>query len=63
MPEIALELSYEKILEAATKLTEEDKERLFFSLNNDYAKALDEMAKEARESHQRGESIRLKDLK
>jgi len=63
MPEIALELSYEKILEAATKLTEEDKERLFFSLNNDYAKALDEMAKEARESHQRGESIRLKNLK
>jgi len=63
MPEIALELSYEKILEAAAKLTEEDKERLLFSLNNDYAKALDEMAKEARESHQRGESIRLKDLK
>jgi len=63
MPEIALELSYEKILEAATKLTQEDKERLFFSLNNDYAKALDEMAKEARESHQRGESIRLKNLK
>jgi len=63
MPEIALELTYEKILEAAAKLTEEDKERLFFSLNNDYAKALDEMGKEARENHQRGESIRLKDLK
>jgi len=63
MPEIALELSYEKILEAAAKLTQEDKERLLFSLNNDYAKALDEMAKEARESHQRGESIRLKNLK
>ena len=63
MPEIALELTYEKILEAAAKLTEEDKERLIFSLNNDYAKALDEMGKEARENHQRGESIRLKDLK
>jgi len=35
MPKIALELTYEKILEAAAKLTEEDKERLFFSLNND----------------------------
>jgi len=63
MPEIALEVTYEKILEAASQLTEEDKERLLFSLNNDYAKALDEMGKEARASHQRGESIRLKDLK
>ena len=63
MPKIALELTYEKILEAATKLNEEDKERLFFSLNKNYAKALDEMGKEAQESHQRSESIRLKDLK
>lgn len=63
MPEIAIELTYEKIFEAASKLTEEDKERLFFSLNRDYAKALDEMGKEAWESHQRGESVRLKDLK
>jgi epoxyqueuosine reductase QueG len=63
MPEIALELTYEKILEAAAKLTEEEKERLLFSLNNDYAKALDEMGKEARESHKRGESLMLKDLK
>ena len=62
MPEIAIELTYEKILEAASKLSEEDKERLFFSLNKNYAKALDEMGKEAWESHQRGESIRLKDL-
>ena len=30
MPEIAIELTYEKIYEAASKLTEEDKERLFF---------------------------------
>ncbi len=62
MPEIAIELTYEKILEAASKLTEEDKERLFFSLNKNYAKALDKMGEEAWESHQRGESIRLKDL-
>ena len=62
MPEIAIELTYEKILEAASKLTEEDKERLFFSLNKQYAQALDEMGKEAWKSHQRGESIRLKDV-
>jgi len=29
MPEIAIEFTYEKILEAASKLDEEDKERLF----------------------------------
>jgi len=62
MPEIAIELTYEKILEAASKLNTEDKERLFFSLNKQYAQALDEMGKEAWESHQRGKSIRLKDV-
>lgn len=32
-------------------------------VNKDYAKALDEMRKEAWKSHQRGESFRLRDLK
>jgi hypothetical protein len=63
MPEIAIELTYEKIIEAASKLSEEDKERLFFSLNKDYAKALDDMRKEAWNNHQQGKSVRLKDLK
>ena len=62
MPEIVIELTYEKILEAASKLSEDDRERLFFSLNKDYAKALDKLRKEAWESHQQGESIRLRDL-
>ena len=62
MPEIAIELTYEKILEAASKLSEDDRERLFFSLNKDYAKALDELRQEAWESHQQGESVRLRDL-
>jgi hypothetical protein len=62
MPEIAIELTYEKILEAASKLSEDDKERLFFSLNKDYAKAMDKLRKEAWESHQQDESIRLRDL-
>ena len=63
MPEIAIELTYEKIIEVASKLSEEDKERLFFSLNKDYAKALDAMRKEAWESHKQGKSVGLKDLK
>lgn len=62
MPEIAIELTYEKIIEAASKLSEDDKERLFFSLNKDYSKALDAMRKEAWKSHQQGESIGLRDL-
>ena len=62
MPEIAIELTYEKIIEAALKLSEDDKERLFFSLNNDYAKALDEMRKDAWKNHRQGESAQLRDL-
>lgn len=63
MPEIAIELTYEKIIEAASKLSEDDKERLFFSLNKDYANALDAMRKEAWKSHKQGESVGLRDLK
>ncbi len=63
MPEIAIELTYEKIIEAASKLSEDEKERLFFSLNKDFSKALDEMREEAWKSHQQGESVQLRDLK
>ena len=63
MPEIAIEITYEKIIEAASKLSEDEKERLFFFINKDYAKALDAMRKEAWETHQQGESVQLRDLK
>jgi len=62
MPEIAIELTYEKIIEAASKLSKDEKERLFFSINKDYANALDKMRKEAWKNHQKGESVRLRDL-
>ncbi len=62
MPKIAIELTIEKIIEAASKLSEDDKERLFFSLNRDYAKALDEMRKDAWKNHRQGESAQLRDL-
>ena len=62
MPKIAIELTYEKIIEAASKLSEDDKERLFFSLNRDYAKALGEMRKDAWKNHRQGESAQLRDL-
>ena len=63
MPKIAIELPYEKIVEVVSKLSEEDKEHLFFTINEDYAKALGEMRKEAWKSHQQGKSIRLRDSK
>ena len=63
MPEIAIELTCEKIIEVASKLSEDDKERLFFSLNKDYAQALDKMRKEAWRNHQQAESVQLRDLK
>jgi hypothetical protein len=63
MPKIAIDLSYEKIVEVVSKLSEEDKERLFFSINEDYAKALGEMRKDAWKNHQQGKSIRLRDVK
>jgi len=63
MPKIAIELPYEKIVEVVSKLSEEDKEHLFFTINEDYAKALGEMRKEAWKSHQQAKSIRLRDLK
>ena len=63
MPEIAIEITYEKIIEAASKLSEDEKERLFFFINKNYAKALNKMRKEAWESHQQGESVQLRDLK
>jgi len=62
MPKIAIELTYEKIIEAASKLSEDEKERLFFFLNKDYAKALDEMRKEAWEKHRQDKSAQLRDL-
>ncbi len=63
MPEIAIELTCEKIIEAASKLSEEEKERLFFSLSKDYAKALTEMRKEAWKDHEQGDdSVLLRDI-
>jgi len=62
MPEIAIELTYEKIIEAASKLSEDDKERLFFSLNEDYAKALEKLRAEAWKDHQKGKSGQVRDL-
>lgn len=41
MPEIAIELTCEKIIETASKLSEEEKERLFFFAQQRLRKGLD----------------------
>ncbi len=63
MPRITLDLSFEKIVETVKSLSEEEKERLFFAVNEDYAKALGKMKDEAWKEHQAGQSIPLEDLK
>lgn len=63
MPRITLDLPFEKIVETVKGLSEEEKEKLFFAVNEDYAKALGKMKKEAWEEHQSGKSVPLEDLK
>ncbi len=62
MPEITLDLPFDKIVETVKRLSEEDQERLFFTINEDYAGALGEMRDEARKEHQAGKSTSLDNL-
>ncbi|GBE04573.1 hypothetical protein BMS3Abin10_00189 [bacterium BMS3Abin10] len=62
MPQITLDLPFEKIVDTVKRLSEEDRERLFFAVNEDYARALGKMRDEARKEHQAGDSTPLKNL-
>ena len=62
MPQITIELPFEKVLEVVQHLSEEEKEKLFFTVNKDYARALDKLREEAWKEHQQGRSISLEDL-
>jgi hypothetical protein len=63
MPRITLDLPFEKIVETVKGLSEEEKEQLFFAINEDYAKALGKMKDDAWKEHRAGKSIPLEDLK
>ena len=63
MPQITLDLPFEKIVETVKRLSEEDREKLFFAVNGDFAKALGQMKGEAWKEHQAGKSIPIEDLK
>lgn len=47
MPQITLDLPFEKIVDSVKKLSKEEQEQLFFTVNEDYAKALKKMRDEA----------------
>jgi len=57
MPQITLDLPFEKIVETVKSLSEEEKEKLFFAINEDYAKALGKMKDDAWKEHQASQSV------
>ena len=62
MPQITLDLPFDKIVETVKRLSEEDQERLFFTINEDFAGALGKMKDEAWKEHKAGDSTSLADL-
>lgn len=62
MPQIMVDLPFEKIVATVKKLSEEEQEKLLFAINNDYAKALGKMRDEAWKGHREGKSISLESL-
>ncbi|MGA1826601.1 MAG: hypothetical protein ACMUIP_18255 [bacterium] len=63
MPQVTLDLPFDKIVETVKSLSEEEKEQLFFAVNEDYFKALGKMKDEAWKEHQAGKSFPLEELK
>ncbi len=63
MPQVMVDLTFDKIVDTVKKLSDGEKERLFFSVNEDYAKALGKMKDEAWKEHREGKSVPLESLK
>jgi hypothetical protein len=62
MPQIMVDVPFEKIVATVKKLSEEEQEKLLFAINSDYAKALGRMRDEAWKEHRQGKSIPLESL-
>ncbi|MBT3354525.1 MAG: hypothetical protein HN402_06360 [Candidatus Scalindua sp.] len=62
MPKVMVDMTFEKIVDTVKKLSEQEQEQLFFTVNKDYAKALGKMREEARKEHRKGRSISLEEL-
>jgi len=63
MPQISIDLTFKKLLEAIQKLNEEQQEHLFFLVNKDYERALRKMKREAWKHHKQGKSIPVDKIK
>ena len=57
-----VDLPFEKFVATVKILSEEEQEKLLFSINSDYAKALGRMRDEAWKEHREGKSISLESL-
>ncbi len=62
MPKVMVDMTFEKIVDTVKKLSEEEQEQLFFTVNKEYAKALGKMREEARKEHKKGRSVSLEEL-
>ncbi len=62
MPKVMVDLTFEKIVDTVQRLSKQEQEQLFFTVNKDYARALGKMREEARKEHRKGRSVSLKEL-
>ncbi|MEE9214771.1 MAG: hypothetical protein V3U54_08275 [Thermodesulfobacteriota bacterium] len=57
MPKVMVDLTFEKIVDTVKRLSKQEQEQLFFTVNKDYARALGKMREEARKEHRKGRSV------
>ncbi len=62
MPKVMVDLTFEKIVDTVKRLSKQEQEQLFFTVNKDYARALGKMREEARKEHRKGRSVSLEEL-
>ncbi len=62
MPKVVVDLTFEKIVDTVKRLSKQEQEQLFFTVNKDYARALGKMREEARKEHRKGRSVSLEEL-
>ena len=62
MPKVMVDLTFEKIVDTVKRLSKQEQEQLFFTVNKDYARVLGKMREEARKEHRKGRSVSLEEL-
>ncbi len=62
MPKVMVDLTFEKSVDTVKRLSKQEQEQLFFTVNKEYARALGKMREEARKEHRKGRSVSLEEL-